>query len=125
MMCQNFSSVPIPYRTRDELGPTLFTDLIYNEAIVAPYAERLFAGAMTGIWCDGERVTVTSFTDLRYWPSYEFLRWTFNANTGQFIERGPFVGGLLAADVNQGAGGELYLTYATGLIYPLGPAPDY
>jgi hypothetical protein len=121
MLCQNFASVVIPYRTVAELG-----DGVYYSDIPAPYGERLqVSGGMTGLWVDGDVVVTTAITDQRAYPSYQFMRWAFNVNTGGFLEYGAFVGSAYAEDVNQGAGGELYLSYVTGPVYPLGPAPDY
>lgn len=125
MMCQNYESVPVPYRTRDELDPTLFGGITYHEDIPEPYAERIGGSGLIGLWVDGDRVMLSSWTDQVWWPSWNILRWEFNAITGAFMEVGEFVGGYYAQDVSQGAGGELYLSYITGHIYPLGPAPDY
>ena len=127
MMCQNYESVPVPYRTRDELDPTLFGGITYNEDIPEPYAERLNMGfpGPQGLWVDWDRVVMAAWVDIEWWPGWAILRWEFNALTGEFVERADFVGGYYAQDVNQGAGGELYMTYITGPIYPLGPAPEY
>lgn len=126
MMCQNYESVPVPYRTTDELDPVLFGGITYNEDIPAPYAERLNSGLTpTGLWIDGDRVVMSGWTDQVWWPGWGILRWEFNAITGAFIERDTFVGGYYANDVSQGAGGELYLQYVTGQVYPLGPKPGY
>jgi hypothetical protein len=122
MMCQNYLSVAVPYRTTAEMGGG-----VYYPDIPAPYGERLAASSSgaTGLWVDGERVLMSGITDQHAWPSWGISRWEWNAVTGEFIERGTFVGSLYAEDVNQGAGGELYLTYVTGPVYPLGPAPTY
>jgi hypothetical protein len=121
MMCQNYTSVPVPYRTTAEMGGG-----VYFPDIPAPYGERLFMGSSpTGLWVDGDRVVMSGMTDQHAWPSWGISRWEWNVNTGDFIERGTFVGSLYAQDVNQGAGGELYLSYITGPVYPLGPKPTY
>lgn len=121
MMCQNFTSATVPYRTTAEMGGG-----VYYPDIPAPYGERLNMGSgATGLWIDGDRVVMTAMLDQHAWPSWAIARWEWNAFTGDYIERGGFVGSLYAQDVNQGAGGELYLTYVTGPVYPLGPAPTY
>jgi hypothetical protein len=131
MMCQNYESVVMPYRLPSEwagIPSGIGLGSLYNPYLVTPprlYAESIGGSGITGIWVDGDSVVVASWTDMIYWPGWAILRWAFNVNTGDFLERGAFVGGYYAEDVNQGAGGELYLSYVTGPIYPLSPAPEY
>jgi hypothetical protein len=126
MLCQNFQSVTFPYRTTSELSPTLFPGITYHPEIPAPYAERL--NRFDGIFFDPNhngRIVLPVWMDQIYWPGWSRMTFVFDADTGEFVERGPEMGNYYLKDIFQGAAGELYANHTTAVVYPLDAQYQY
>ena len=121
MLCENFTSGLLVYRTRDELNPDLFPYITYHSEIQEPWAEQFGGVALRGLFFDpnNEGVIVAVATmDYIYWPSWNNKRWEFDANDGTLIRHGSFIGNsFYGYSFYQGAGGELYQLQITGGAY--------
>lgn len=124
MLCPNYETDPIPYRTTAEmnlLGQWYPAGIHYNDDILPPeqfeVLDRLdgvFMAYESGSLTDSGSVIFSGWTRQQGWPGWSRMTWIFDAETGQFIGRGKVVGGYYSEDVYQGAGGELWVHLITG-----------
>lgn len=120
MLCQNFQTVVLPYRTRAENPPTLFPGASYHPEIPEPYSESIYQ--ISGMFFDPSENGVLGLlisTAYVYWPSYQFLLWKFSADDGSFISVEEKAISLYLEDVFPGADGDLWANLLTGDAYLL------
>lgn len=136
MLCANYLSDEVPYRTLEEAaaegdGMWFPAGLRYNSDVLTgnqyeciDRLNGLFVSPDGGARTDSGTVIVTGWTAKAAWPGWGRLRWEFDVETGAFLRRGACPGGYHDYDVHQGAGGELWLgSLYGGVQRRLGP--DY
>lgn len=120
MICQNYESVPVPYRTFAEIS-----DDGWHGELPYPYAERLYESlAPQGLSVSGDTVSMSGWTATTAYPGWSMVRWIFNAVTGAFVGYGTFlgvVGWSSAKEVYEGAAGDFFMQVSGGAVYKYDP----
>lgn len=126
MLCQTFLSDDIPRRSTEVLRPTGFGSARYSESILEPgiaeaidRIDGMFFSPTGGSYPEHGTLVISGWTRQLWWPGWARWRWEFDAVTGAFLRWGSAIGGYYAREVQQGAGGELWLGYITGPYYLL------
>lgn len=136
MLCANFLTDDVPYRTADDLGPAILGWAHYYaekfgdppsgavecvQSIVGMYASP---ASVDGVGSDSGTIVLFGYTAQYWWPSWALLAWRFDAETGTYLGFADMPFGLYAREVQQGVGGELWIRYAPDYsLYPV--LPDY
>lgn len=139
MLCPNFETADVPYRTFGELPKSYFPWLIYHPEIFGSAAHRatdtaeciavvngLYASPDGGTYPDSGAIYVVAQTDVSFYPGWQSWAFRFDAESGVYVGATPFyVGffGLTGGEVRQGTDGALWVAgRIPERIMPLTPA---